>query len=77
MSGKKLGDRMLILVSDYSTFGPTPKMVQVSIPPVAFKRVIIDTETDQKLATLELGNGSFEVKLGPSRARVLLSSPAQ
>ena len=76
--GKKLGDRMLIIVSDYSTFGSTPKVVKVSIPPVATESVIIDTETDQKLATLKPGNGSFEVKLGPrSRARVLLSSPAQ
>ena len=33
--GKKLGDRMLILVSDYSTFGPTSKTVKVSIPAVA------------------------------------------
>jgi len=75
--GKKLGDRMLIIVSDYSTFGSTPKMVKVSIPPVANKSVIIDTETDQRLATLGPGEGSFEVELGPSRARVLLCSPAQ
>ncbi len=75
--GKKLGDRMLIIVSDYSTFGSTPKMVKVSIPAVAIKSVIIDTETDQKLATLGPGEGSFEVKLGPSRVRVLICSPAQ
>ena len=75
--GKKLGNRMLIIVSDYSTFGSTPKVVNVSIPPVAIKSVIIDTGTDQKLATLGPGTGSFEVKLGSSRARVLLCSPAQ
>lgn len=75
--GKKLGDRVLIVVSDYSTFGPTPKMVKVSIPPVVTESVIIDADTGQRLAALGAGKGSFEVEIGPSRARVLLCSPRQ
>jgi len=72
---KKLGKKMLILVSDYTTFTPQKTTLQVSIPAVNKNSVLTDVETGEKLTELVAGQGDFEVEINTNRARVFLCEP--
>jgi len=72
---KKLGKRMLILVSDYTTFAEKKTVLKVNIPPVKKKCILTDVETGRKLTELAAGEGNFEVELNANRARVFLCEP--
>jgi len=72
---KKLGERMLILVSDYTTFGGKKTVLKIGIPPVKKKSILTDAETGKKLAELKAGQGDFEVEINTNRARVFLCEP--
>ncbi|NQT02184.1 MAG: hypothetical protein HQ580_09185, partial [Planctomycetes bacterium] len=72
---RKLGERMLILVSDYTTFAEKKTVLKISIPPVSKDSILIDVETGKKLTELAAGQGDFEVELNARRARVFLCEP--
>ena len=72
---KKLGERMLILVSEYSTFGSKKTTLKIGIPPVKKNSILTDVETGEKVTELAAGQGDFEVEIHASRARVFLCEP--
>ena len=72
---KKLGEKMLILVSDYTTFAPQKTTLKVGIPPVKKDSVLTDVDTGEKLTELAVGQGNFPVEITANRARVFLCEP--
>jgi hypothetical protein len=69
---KRLGDRLLVLVSDYSTFDPIPTTVELEYPAqreMTFK----DLATGQVVARVSQGHGRFSVTLKEKRAVLLLA----
>jgi len=69
---KQLGNKRAILVSDYTTYDNEARTeITISLPfvgPVVLK----DIKTQEKVAKLDAGENTFNVTLGPSRARVLV-----
>jgi len=72
---RKLGNKMLILVSDYTTFRKKKTTLKINIPPVQKNSILTDVETGKKLTELAAGQGDFEVVLNANRARVFLCEP--
>ncbi len=63
---KKLGDKGLVLVSDYSTYEPEEKTVQFSSGDLSGE-TLIDAETGEKIIPI---NGTYEVRISNERARL-------
>jgi len=71
--GKRLGKDILLLVSDYSTYGSEKTVVMVTLPPSL--KVLQDVETKEKIESE--GDGSFIVSLkNGRRARLFQGSAA-
>ncbi|MGR3303152.1 MAG: hypothetical protein ACUZ8I_11690 [Candidatus Scalindua sp.] len=63
---KKLGDKGLVLVSDYSTYEPEEKTVQFSSGDLSGE-TLIDAETGEKIKS---HNGTYKVIISDERARL-------
>ena len=63
---KKLGDKGLVLVSDYSTYEPEEKTLQFSSRDLSGK-TLIDAETGEEIKPI---NGTYEVRISDERARL-------
>lgn len=67
---KKLGDELLVLVSDYSTYDPVETTVSFSLPQA---KSLVDVETGEVLKPT--GEGAYKVMLRERRLRMLYSGP--
>lgn len=67
---KKISERGIVLVSDYSTYEPEEKTVQFSSSDLSGK-TLIDAETGEEIKPID---GTYEVIISNERARLFYFS---
>jgi len=76
LRARRLGDRTLIWVADYSTYQPIPTEMSIKMS-VNKDMAVIDAESGDEVAKLTPRLNVFSVKLKEERGRLLLVKPAK
>ncbi len=74
LRARRLGERILIYVADYTTYKPISTKLKIRVP-VDKPMVVIDAEDETKIAELMPGKEIFEIELKEERGRLLLVKP--
>lgn len=74
LRARRLGERILIYVADYTTYKPIVTKLKINIP-VEMSMMVVDAEDGTKIAELMPGKEIFEIELKEERGRLFLVKP--